>query len=51
MGERDFITHRLFQPAAMLLYDYTGIQMHPFTLLAVTVAVLAAIVLYIMKNA
>lgn len=51
MGERDFITHRLFQPAAVMLYDYTGIQMHPFTLLAVTVAVLAAVVLYVMKSA
>lgn len=51
MGERDFITHRLFQPAAQAIYEYTGIQMHPFTLLAVTVAVAAGIVLYIMKNA
>jgi hypothetical protein len=51
MGERDFITHRLFQPAAVVLYDWTGIQVHPFTLLVVTVAVLAGVVLYIMKNA
>lgn len=50
-GDRDFITHRLFQPMTAMLYDWTGIQMHPFTLLAVTVAVFAAIVLYIMKNA
>ncbi len=51
MGDRDFITNRLFMPAAQMLYDYTGIQMHPFTLLIITVAVLAGVVLYIMKNA
>ncbi len=51
MGDRDFITNRLFQPAAQMLYDYTGVQLHPFTLLIITVALLAAFVLYIMKNA
>ncbi len=50
MGDRDFITHRLFQPAAAALYDWTGLQVPPFTLLVVAVIAFSAVVLYIMKN-
>jgi hypothetical protein len=51
MDERDYITHKLFLPASMALYDWTGIYVHPFTLLVISVALLAGVVLYIMKNA
>jgi len=48
--QEDFITHKLFLPLSTLLYQWTGIQVAPLTLLVVTVILLAAIVLWIMKN-
>ena len=50
-GQTDYMTAKLFQPLAMLVYDYTGISVSPYVLLFTSVAALALIVLYFMKSA
>ena len=48
--ERDYITHRMFQPLTQLLYDWTGVAVSPFALLVITVIALTIGVIYVMKN-
>jgi len=49
--DEDFITNRIFQPLSLLIYNWVGISIPAFTLLALTVIVLVAVVLLAMKNA
>lgn len=49
--EDDFITGRIFRPLSAVIFDWVGIQIPAFTLLALTVIILVGVVLYVMKNA
>jgi len=49
-GVSDYMTTRLFLPMAAFVYDWTGMQISPMTLLFLTVVTLSAIVLYVMKS-
>jgi len=48
--QQDYVTDKLFLPLTMLLYEWTGVTVKPFTMLVLTLIVGTAGVLYIMKN-
>jgi hypothetical protein len=49
-GVSDYMTTKLFLPMSAFVYDWTGMQFSPLTLLFLTIVTLTAIVLYVMKS-
>lgn len=50
-GQTDYMTTKLFLPLSAFVYDWTGFAVSPYVLLFTSVALLAAVVLYVMKSA